>query len=323
MSDVSDLPAVLDANQVAELLGLNVQTVRLYAREGRIPAYRLPGSRTFRFFRDEILELVGVDLSTKPPPSKGRGEQAERPTHPTWPRPGRRATRIAERTDRLIESMRQSLEVFASERPFTGPSLYFHYRTIELVRRLGSMNNILAGSTVLEYLYATLTSWGMHRMGPGGAKLTEFDRFADGIRSHETALTGLQRLRISDLTDHDIPQVADQIWELIRSLDASTSGSFLVAGSKTLHHLLPDLVPPIDRQYTGRFFFGTSGKQWAMGEETAFREMFPQMVRATQEGTDAIQEYLRQPDGYMATSVTKVLDNAIVGYMKTEGSSAS
>jgi excisionase family DNA binding protein len=53
-----DYPPVMDAAMVGELLGMNVQMVRRYAREGRIPAYRLPGGRTFRFFRDEIVEFL-------------------------------------------------------------------------------------------------------------------------------------------------------------------------------------------------------------------------------------------------------------------------
>ncbi len=53
-----DYPPILDATRVAELLGMNVQMVRKYAREGRIPAYRLPGGRTYKFFRDEIFEFV-------------------------------------------------------------------------------------------------------------------------------------------------------------------------------------------------------------------------------------------------------------------------
>jgi excisionase family DNA binding protein len=53
-----DYPEILDAAQVAELLGMNVQMVRRYAREGRLPAYKLPGGRTFRFFRDEIYEFL-------------------------------------------------------------------------------------------------------------------------------------------------------------------------------------------------------------------------------------------------------------------------
>lgn len=53
-----DYPPILDAAQVAELLGMNVQMVRRYAREGRLPAYKLPGGRTFKFFRDDLYEFL-------------------------------------------------------------------------------------------------------------------------------------------------------------------------------------------------------------------------------------------------------------------------
>ena len=56
--DGGDLPPILDAAQVADLLGMNVQMVRRYAREGRLPAYKLPGGRHFRFFRDEVFEFL-------------------------------------------------------------------------------------------------------------------------------------------------------------------------------------------------------------------------------------------------------------------------
>jgi len=61
-----DYPQVLDTAMVAELLGMNVQVVRRMAREGSIPAYRLPGGRSFRFFRDEVLEwLKGFPVSER------------------------------------------------------------------------------------------------------------------------------------------------------------------------------------------------------------------------------------------------------------------
>ncbi|MDP3983920.1 MAG: helix-turn-helix domain-containing protein [Acidimicrobiia bacterium] len=64
MAEVRDLPPILDAAQVADLLGMNVQMVRRYAREGRLPAYKLPGGRTFRFFRDEIFEFLRAHPAT-------------------------------------------------------------------------------------------------------------------------------------------------------------------------------------------------------------------------------------------------------------------
>ena len=58
MTGHTDFPEVLDTAHVAELLGMNVQVVRRMAREGTIPAYRIPGGRSFRFFRGEVLEWL-------------------------------------------------------------------------------------------------------------------------------------------------------------------------------------------------------------------------------------------------------------------------
>ena len=40
------------------MLDMNVQMVRRYAREGRLPAYRLPGGRTFKFLRSELNQEI-------------------------------------------------------------------------------------------------------------------------------------------------------------------------------------------------------------------------------------------------------------------------
>lgn len=53
-----DLPAVLDAGQVARLLNLNIDYVRKLSRQGVLPAHRLPGGRTFRYFKDEVLDWL-------------------------------------------------------------------------------------------------------------------------------------------------------------------------------------------------------------------------------------------------------------------------
>ena len=53
-----DYPAVLDAAQVARLLSLNIDYVRKLSREGVLPAHRLPNGRTFRYFKDEVLDWL-------------------------------------------------------------------------------------------------------------------------------------------------------------------------------------------------------------------------------------------------------------------------
>jgi excisionase family DNA binding protein len=55
---VAEGAAVLDAADVARLLRLNVDYVRKLSREGVLPAHKLPGGRTFRYFRTEVLEWL-------------------------------------------------------------------------------------------------------------------------------------------------------------------------------------------------------------------------------------------------------------------------
>ncbi len=52
---LSDYPPMMDTTMVAEFLQMSPVHVRRLAREGRIPAYRIEGVRSFRFKRDEIL----------------------------------------------------------------------------------------------------------------------------------------------------------------------------------------------------------------------------------------------------------------------------
>lgn len=58
MAEQRDFPAVLDAGQVAALLNLNIDYVRKLSREGVLPAHRLPGGRTFRYLRDEVIDWL-------------------------------------------------------------------------------------------------------------------------------------------------------------------------------------------------------------------------------------------------------------------------
>lgn len=51
-------PPVIDTAQAAELLRMNVQMVRKYVREGRLPAYQLPGSRVYRFIYSEVIDYI-------------------------------------------------------------------------------------------------------------------------------------------------------------------------------------------------------------------------------------------------------------------------
>lgn len=45
---------VLNAEEAARLLGVDVLQVRRLAQKGGLPAFRLPGGRKYKFFRSEV-----------------------------------------------------------------------------------------------------------------------------------------------------------------------------------------------------------------------------------------------------------------------------
>ena len=103
-----------------------------------------------------------------------------------------------------------------------------------------------------------------------------------------------------------------------RSWPSSGWGSgetLLVANSKALHHLLPGLVPPIDRNYTLRFFVGRPHIYRGWDAELLFLAIYPLFHEIAVRCAGEIHELLAKPLEGMNTSVTKVIDNAILGFM--------
>jgi hypothetical protein len=94
---------------------------------------------------------------------------------------------------------------------------------------------------------------------------------------------------------------------LAQSLEIVRNNARIVPGSKALHHLLPELVVPIDRAYTQRFF-DWANPTFQSFPERCFRQAFTAFARIARETQP--QQY--EGSGWY-TSRTKVIDNAIVG----------
>lgn len=156
-----------------------------------------------------------------------------------------------------------------------------------------------------------LPAWGMHRMGAQAAKVGDFSQITAALREAAPALEQLWPLRITVLSQQEAAKVAATAWEVIAHIKVSTSRTQIVAGTKMLHHLLPDLIPPIDRQYTFRFF---TGQMMVASDRAAFLSWFPQLADIGSRCERPIRNGI-QRGGYMATSEAKVIDNAITGYM--------
>lgn len=68
-------PPIITTAQVAELLDINPRTVLMMASDGRLPASRLPGSRKFHFFLDDVLGTLRRNMVT--PGAAGPLEELE------------------------------------------------------------------------------------------------------------------------------------------------------------------------------------------------------------------------------------------------------
>jgi hypothetical protein len=214
------------------------------------------------------------------------------------------------RVEELCDNFESYLIEFNRLNPFTGPSVYFHLKTLERLRSLGALG-VFEDQYFFEVLYATLASWGMHRMGPKGAKLVEFTDFVKTLQAQKSWILDLQGLKLTQLSEKKLEVVMNKLWNILSNLKVSSTETQLIAGSKALHHLLPDLMPPIDGEHTLRFVYGY--KPTYESEERKFKNTYPLLWKVGVRKRSTILQWLGK--GFH-TSETKVIDNAIVGYVK-------
>ncbi|MCY4579771.1 MAG: hypothetical protein OXD31_12095 [Chloroflexi bacterium] len=165
---------------------------------------------------------------------------------------------------------------------------------------------------VVKHVGYTLVAWGMDSQK---AELSPPDKFYSQFKDNRHLVVELEQYSIADLSN---PVVVTLIWDTIRILNLSKTRSQLVTGSKAIHHLLPNLLPPIDRQYTGKF-----SKLYQHHYTDNAKSGLERVI----EGFAQINKLLRQQYGtcYLsslvgktqwATSETKLIDNAIIGFVK-------
>lgn len=224
-----------------------------------------------------------------------------------------REHRVQRNVAALIERFDECVTRFCSSPPFTKPGQFeFHRETLALRRSFASAAQSLDDDDFLQSLYRTLAVWGI---GSRGSNLIAYPQFSDAIRRNRAGITALDGPRI-DHPQLNSPAVADELWKLTVSLGIVRNNAILVPCSKALHHILPELVVPIDRKYTGRFFSFHS-PYFQYDQERTFREAF-RYLRQVATAVD-LDQYVRS--GWN-TSRTKVLDNAIVGFLLLQDKSA-
>lgn len=100
------------------------------------------------------------------------------------------------------------------------------------------------------------------------------------------------------------------------------SKTSLVGNSKVMAHALPNLVPPVDRQYTLRFLFGNTNirneleHEWDRLQLILQNFFYPIVLdRAFKAKANTWQE--NQVEFVWDTSPLKIVDNLVIGLLKS------
>lgn len=240
---------------------------------------------------------------------------AMRATSPPVPRQrtvhGRAPDPVPERIAELKARFGYYVRAYDASAPFRrAGQLEFHQSTIRIRRRLGSVRASIEDPAFVDALRSTLYAWGI---GKRGRTLASAERLSETLRDHLRLLEELEPLALEAMSADDADAVIDPLFALIGGLDIVDADARIVAGSKTLHHLLPDLVPPMDRAWTGAFFnWSTIDAQYR--QVRTFTRTFSAMADVAQAAKPSQFE-----GGGWRTSSTKVLDNAVVGYCLAYG----
>jgi hypothetical protein len=180
--------------------------------------------------------------------------------------------------------------------------------TIRLRRELGSATAAVRDDRFLHSLYRTLNAWGIGRRA---SRLLPENAFAAAVRARQAEIAELENTSIEDLS-LDTEATCQRVWKLVDELGIVQNDTRIVPGTKTLHHILPDVVTPMDRGYTQKFF-RWSNPQFQYDQERKFRVIF----HAFADVARAVRPSQFVTTGWNS-SLTKVIDNAVVGFVSLE-----
>jgi hypothetical protein len=210
----------------------------------------------------------------------------------------------------LLNALDAAHDAYYQAATFGGPSLHFHLKSLKAARTQDF-------ERFVEYAYAVLASWGMHRMGPGGSKMCEFDDYHVSLQSVWPVALRLQKKTPGNLDEVD--------WSNLKTvfckIRCMASGTSLVGNSKVMAHLLPHLVPPVDREYTLKFLFrhgqivnGIEG-EWTKLKQILSGFFYP--VAQSPVFQTKAEGWLTHVDQFKwDTSCLKIIDNLIIGLSK-------
>jgi len=160
------------------------------------------------------------------------------------------------------------------------------------------------------WVYVTLSAWNMNSRG---AKLQDFEVLKKSIIKSKKTFHDLSAYTLKDMNN----QIARELLEkLFNNLYLVAEGKPpLVTFSKTMHFFLPDLIGPIDRTYTMRFFYNNTNVP------SSITNQFKRFMDIEIEYCNLAKEFKlsKYKDKVWNRTIPKIVDNMIIGYLRSKG----
>ena len=207
----------------------------------------------------------------------------------------------------LIAKFPAWVSYFETNGPFRKfGQLEYHRETIDRRFEIGSAAAAVKDDQFLKALYRTLQAWGI---GSRRSRLKPFGEFA-GIFERQAQVVGQFEAMTIDDPRLDTNATTNALWALLLQLPIVENAAILVSATKALHHVLPNLVVPMDREYT-QIFFGWHNPKFQYDQRECFLEAFGVFAQVAR--TVNPSQFLNKS---WNSSRSKVIDNAVVGLVR-------
>lgn len=207
--------------------------------------------------------------------------------------------------------------------PFSGLNAYcsmvsqtkwrmdLHESLIERMKtRFSTPSEAADNEVFLTDLYDILTAW----YGNRSWRLIDFGGFKIAVKHAAVQLDCLMDLRVENVSPTHVGHITDTLWRVIQTLSITRGKAKIVSGTKTIHHLIPDLIPPMDVRYTGRFFWKHHEIAQVKRQQSVFRLIFRAFIGLSQ-CISTNSEFMACVGTRFHISLPKALDNAIIGFV--------
>jgi hypothetical protein len=206
----------------------------------------------------------------------------------------------------LTNQFAEYLDLYRHSAPLD--SGYKQYlQTVALRKGFSSPSHAISSDQFVQSMHETLR--GFFRLGMRAAGLLPLELFIVELRKHAASIGSFD----GTIVGTEMTQTHDDLWGLISTLRITVAKARVVSGSKALHLLLPDLVVPIDRRYTGAFLCryseefepGANEQKTFLTALAVFRTIATKTKPETHVGKVAVH-----------ATRTKVIDNGIIGFVE-------